>query len=135
MEAAHEGNFHIYTSSFLCDGAAKAPRRAVCVFPARSRRAPRRSSRGRKLSHPSRCNRHERVMRHELTHAENCPMTAAAIVLGDFVTHQERRHVVVAVTPMSVTPFRVELSDPETNRTCWVEWPPRPVERTALRLV
>jgi hypothetical protein len=62
-------------------------------------------------------------------------MTTAAMVLGDFVTYQERRHVVVAVTPMSVRPFRVELSDPETNRTRWVEWPPRPVEHAALRLV
>ena len=62
-------------------------------------------------------------------------MTAAAMVLGDFVAYQGRRHVVVAVTPMSVTPFRVELSDPETNRTRWVEWPPRPAKRAALRLV
>jgi hypothetical protein len=74
-------------------------------------------------------------MRRELTRAENRSMTAAAMVLGDFVTYQERRHVVVGVTPMSVRPFRVELSDPETNRTRWVEWPPRPVERAALRLV
>jgi hypothetical protein len=56
------------------------------------------------------------------------------MVLGDFVIYQQRRHVVVAVTPMSVRPFRVELSDPETNRTRWVEWPPRPMERAALRL-
>jgi hypothetical protein len=73
-------------------------------------------------------------MRHELTRAENCPMTAAAMVLGDFVIYQQRRHVVVAVTPMSVRPFRVELSDPETNRTRWVEWPSQPMERAALRL-
>jgi hypothetical protein len=74
-------------------------------------------------------------MRHELTRAENVPMTSAAMVLGGFVTYQQRRHVLVAVTPMSVRPFRVELSDPETNRTCWVEWPPRAAERAALCIV
>jgi hypothetical protein len=61
-------------------------------------------------------------------------MTAAAMVLGDFVTYQGRRYVVVGVTPMSVRPFSVELSDPETNRAIWVEWPAEPVERAALRL-
>lgn len=59
----------------------------------------------------------------------------AAMLLGDFVTYQGRRYVVVGVTPMSVRPFRVELSDPETNRTIWVQWPPEPVERAALRLL
>jgi hypothetical protein len=56
------------------------------------------------------------------------------MLLGDFVTYQGRRYVVVGVTPMSVRPFSIELSDPETNRTIWVEWPPEPVERAALRL-
>ena len=58
----------------------------------------------------------------------------AAMLLGDFVTYQGRCYVVVGVTPISVRPFSVELSDPETNRTIWVEWPPEPVERAALRL-
>jgi hypothetical protein len=58
----------------------------------------------------------------------------AAMLLGDLVTYQGRRYVVVGVTPMSVRPFSVELSDPETNRTIWVEWPTEPVERAALRL-
>jgi hypothetical protein len=79
--------------------------------------------------------RHEWVMRQGSARAENPSMTAAAMALGDSVTYQERRHVIVAVTPMSVRPFRVELSNPETNRTRWVEWPPRPVERAELRVV
>ena len=54
--------------------------------------------------------------------------------LGDFVTYQGRRYVVVGVTPMSVKPFRVELRDPKTNLTISVEWPPDTVERAALRL-
>jgi hypothetical protein len=58
----------------------------------------------------------------------------AAMLLGDFVTYQGRRYVVVGVTPMSVRPFSVELWDRETKRTMWVEWPPEPVERAALRL-
>ena len=56
------------------------------------------------------------------------------MILGDFVTYQGRRYVVVGVTPMSVRPFRVELRDPKTNRTIWVDWPADPVERAALRL-
>lgn len=56
------------------------------------------------------------------------------MVLGDFVTYQGRRYVLVGVTPMSVRPFRVELRDPETKRTIWVEWPADPMERAALRL-
>jgi hypothetical protein len=56
------------------------------------------------------------------------------MILGDFVTYQGRRYVVVGVTPMSVRPFRVELRDPKTNRTIWVDWPADAVERAALRL-
>jgi hypothetical protein len=54
--------------------------------------------------------------------------------VGKFVTYQGRRYVVVGVTPMSVRPFRVKLSDPKTNRTIWVEWPPEAVEGDAPRL-
>jgi hypothetical protein len=36
----------------------------------------------------------------------------AAMLLGDFVTYKGRRYVVVGVTPMSVRPFSIELSDP-----------------------
>jgi hypothetical protein len=56
------------------------------------------------------------------------------MLLGDLVTYQGRRYLVVGVTPISVRPFRVGLSDPETNRTIWVEWSAEPVERPALRL-
>jgi hypothetical protein len=56
------------------------------------------------------------------------------MLIGDFVTYQGRRYVVVGVTPISVRPFSVELSDPATNRTFWVAWPPEPLERAALRL-
>ena len=56
------------------------------------------------------------------------------MLLGDFVTYQGRRYVVVGVTPISVRPFSVELSDPERNRTFWVDWQPEPVEHAALRL-
>jgi hypothetical protein len=56
------------------------------------------------------------------------------LLIGDFVTYEGRRYVVVGVTPMSVIPFSVELRDPHTNRTFWVEWPREPVERAALRL-
>jgi hypothetical protein len=52
--------------------------------------------------------------------------------IGDSVIHQGRRYVVVGFTPVSVTPFSVELSDPKTGRRFWVEWPP--VERAALKL-
>jgi hypothetical protein len=58
----------------------------------------------------------------------------AAMLIGDFVTYQGRRYVVVGITPISVIPFSVELSDVETNQSMWVEWPPQPVERAALRL-
>ena len=57
------------------------------------------------------------------------------MILGDFVTYQGRRYVVVGVTPISVKPFSVELSDPKTDQTMWVEWPQEGLERAALRLV
>jgi hypothetical protein len=58
----------------------------------------------------------------------------AAMLLGDLVTYQGRRYVVVGLTPISVRPFSVELRDLKTKRTIWVEWPSEPVERAALRL-
>ena len=54
--------------------------------------------------------------------------------IGDQVTYNGRRYAVVGFTPVSVTPFRVGLSDPETGDSFWVDWPPQPVERAALRL-
>jgi hypothetical protein len=39
----------------------------------------------------------------------------------------------VGFTPLSVTPFRVELPDDETRESFWVEWPPvQPLERLRL---
>ena len=57
------------------------------------------------------------------------------MLIGDSVNYHGRRYVVAGVTPMSVKPFSVQLRDPETSRTIWVDWPPLPVERAALRLV
>jgi hypothetical protein len=56
------------------------------------------------------------------------------MLVGDSVMYRGRRYVVIGVTPMSVTPFRVELRDPATGRTEWVVWPPlEEVERAASR--
>jgi hypothetical protein len=60
----------------------------------------------------------------------------AAVLIGDTVTYEGRRYVVVGFTPMTVTPPEVELDDPETGTRLWVRWPP--VEgpaRAALKLV
>lgn len=56
------------------------------------------------------------------------------MLVGDSVMYRGRRYVVNGVTPMSVTPFRVELCDPMTGETAWVVWPPlEEVERAASR--
>jgi hypothetical protein len=55
--------------------------------------------------------------------------------IGDKVTYNGRRYAVAGFTPLSVIPFRVELVDAETNESFWIEWPPKPVERAALRAV
>jgi hypothetical protein len=58
------------------------------------------------------------------------------MLIGESVTYKGRRHVVVGFTPMSVRPCKVQLLDPLTNQTVWVEWPPAErVERAALRVV
>jgi hypothetical protein len=55
--------------------------------------------------------------------------------IGDEVTYNGRRYAVVGFTPFSVSPFKVELVDPETEESFWLDWPPpEPVERAALRL-
>lgn len=59
----------------------------------------------------------------------------AAMQIGDSVTYKGRRHVVVGFTPMSVTPAEIQLRDPHTGTTFWVEWPPKPLERAALKIV
>lgn len=54
--------------------------------------------------------------------------------IGDSVTFQGRRYVVVGFTPFSVDPFRVELEDEETGESNWFSWPPPDeVERAASR--
>jgi hypothetical protein len=56
--------------------------------------------------------------------------------IGDELTYNGRHYAVVGFTPVSVTPFRVGLHDPETDESFWIDWPPaEPVERAALKLV
>jgi len=56
--------------------------------------------------------------------------------IGDEVRYDGRRSAVVGFTPLSVTPFRVEVHYRETNETLSVEWPPATsADRAALRLV
>jgi hypothetical protein len=45
--------------------------------------------------------------------------------IGDFVMYEGRVHVLVGITPMSVTPFEMQLQDQATGRTFWTEGPPR----------
>jgi hypothetical protein len=56
--------------------------------------------------------------------------------IGEEVTYKGRRYAVVGFTPFAVIPFRVELADPETNSSFWIEWPPTDAaERVALRVL
>jgi hypothetical protein len=62
------------------------------------------------------------------------------MLIGDTVTYDGRTHVVVGFTPTSVTPAQVQLSDPQTGRTFWVDLDQLGREldapqRAALRLV
>ena len=61
------------------------------------------------------------------------------MLIGDSVTYDGRTHVVVGFTPTSVKPAQVQLSDPMTGTTFWVDLPlDRELEapgRAALRLV
>jgi hypothetical protein len=61
------------------------------------------------------------------------------MLIGDTVTFDGRTHVVVGFTPTSVQPAQVELSDPQTGATFWVDLPlDRELDapqRAALRLV
>jgi hypothetical protein len=43
------------------------------------------------------------------------------MLIGDSVIHDGRAHVVVGFTPTSVRPAQVELSDPRTGLTFWVD--------------
>jgi hypothetical protein len=61
------------------------------------------------------------------------------MLIGDTVTYDGRTHVVVGLTPTSVKPAQVQLSDPQTGVTFWVDLQlDRELaapERAALRLV
>ena len=61
------------------------------------------------------------------------------MLIGDTVTYDGRTHVVVGFTPTSVKPAQVELSDPQTGMTFWVDLQLDPEldapQRAALRLV
>jgi hypothetical protein len=43
------------------------------------------------------------------------------MLIGDSVTYDGRPHVVVGFTPTSVKPAEVQLRDPETGETIWVD--------------
>lgn len=62
------------------------------------------------------------------------------MLIGDSVTYDGRTHVVVGFTPTSVKPAQVELSNPQTGTTFWVDLQQLDREldapqRAALRLV
>jgi hypothetical protein len=61
------------------------------------------------------------------------------MLIGDTVTYDGRTHVVVGFTPTSVTPAQIELRDPQTGTTFWVDLQPDreldAPQRAALRLV
>jgi len=61
------------------------------------------------------------------------------MLIGDSVTYDGRTHLVVGFTPTSVRPAQVELSDPRTGATFWVDLQlireADAPQRAALRLV
>jgi hypothetical protein len=61
------------------------------------------------------------------------------MLIGDTVIYDGRTHVIVGFTPTSVKPAQVELSDPETGMTFWVDLQldgdRAAPQRAALRLV
>jgi hypothetical protein len=62
------------------------------------------------------------------------------MLIGDTVTYDGRTHVVVGFTPTSVKPAQIELSDPQTGTTFWVDLQQLDrrldaPQRAALRLV
>jgi hypothetical protein len=54
--------------------------------------------------------------------------------IGDSLTYHGRTYVVAGFTPMSVEPAEIQLRDPRTGTTLWVEWAQARPERAALRL-
>jgi hypothetical protein len=62
------------------------------------------------------------------------------MLIGDSVIYDGRAHVIVGFTPTSVEPAEVELHDPKSGATIWVELSlvrnlDSPVERAAFRIV
>jgi hypothetical protein len=61
------------------------------------------------------------------------------MLIGDTVTYDGRTYVVVGFTPVSVMAAQIELGDPQTGTTFWVDLRLDPAldapERAALRLV
>jgi hypothetical protein len=62
------------------------------------------------------------------------------MLVGDSVTYDGRTYVVVGFTPTSVEPAQVQLSDPESGATIWVDMSlvrhlDTTAERAALRIV
>jgi hypothetical protein len=61
------------------------------------------------------------------------------MLIGDTVTYDGRTHVVIGFTPTSVKPAQVELSDPKTGNTFWIDLEQDAElgapQRAALRLV
>jgi hypothetical protein len=60
------------------------------------------------------------------------------MLIGDSVTYDGQTYNVVGFTPASVRPAQVQLSDPATGATVWVDLPLQAEdapERAALRLV
>jgi hypothetical protein len=61
------------------------------------------------------------------------------MLIGDSVIHDGRAHVVVGFTPTSVRPAQIELSDPRTGMTFWVDLSlvraENAPEKAALRVV
>jgi len=62
------------------------------------------------------------------------------MLIGDSVIYDGRAHVIVGFTPVSVEPAEVELNDPRSGATIWVEMSlvrglDSPVERAAFRIV
>jgi hypothetical protein len=45
--------------------------------------------------------------------------------IGDQVIYEGCPYVLMGITPMSVTPFEMQVQDPKTGRTFWVQGRPR----------
>ena len=61
------------------------------------------------------------------------------MLIGDSVMHDGHTYVIVGFTPASVRPSEVQLTEPQTGMTFWLEMSLfrelGPIERAALRVV